>query len=152
MDSNGNTQLSQCCDIGSTTDEPDGLAELPMPDCFDETEQWKQYQKLWRMSKGTARVDVCFDCLPHYRDEMIKAGRCAHPETVFVEADGEVVGVNGKKWSTWLHSVSGKRGFVVSPPDKQVRDKFIADTYRENNTRNGEGKYKRMSVRKRERR
>lgn len=147
MDSNGNTQPSPCCDIGSTTDEPDGLAELPMPECFDNAEQWSQYQKLWRLSKGSARLDMCYDCLPHYRDEMIKAGRCTHPETVFVEECGEVVGISGRKWSTWLHSVSGKRGLVVSPPDKQVRDKFIADTYRSNDTT--KGKYKRMSVRDR---
>lgn len=112
------------------------------PECFESDEQWGQYQLLWRLSQGMAAVRFCTDCLPEYRDRMIAEGRCAHPETVFVHNGGEVIGVNGDRWSTWLGAISGTRGPVVSPPARIVRDKFIADAYRSNRG----GKYKRMKV------
>lgn len=115
------------------------------PSCFDSEEQWREFKRIWNFSLRGRKVNICHDCTGERRDKMASAGRCAHPETVFVEVDGEVIGINGDKWTTWLGAVSGKRGVLLSPPKREVRDAFIVKTYRENNMRSG-GTPKRMKA------
>lgn len=43
--------------------------------------------------KGQRCMNPCVDCLPQYQMRMKKAGRCAHPETMFgVDKDGGIYG------------------------------------------------------------
>lgn len=107
----------------------DKQEQYQTPACFESAEQWREYQKLWRLSKGTGRIHYCCDCLPEYRDAMIEQGRCAFPQTVFVQQQGEIVGLNGLIWSAWASAISGRGGELVSPPDPVARDRFIAETY-----------------------
>ncbi len=38
-------------------------------------------------------MNPCVDCLPQYQMRMKKAGRCAHPETMFgIDKDGAIYG------------------------------------------------------------
>lgn len=82
-----------------------------VPVCFDNVEQWREYQKAWKLSKGKARINYCFDCTPSFQSEMIKTQRCAHPHTRFKIREGELVGVrvneNGEEEKQ-------KRGFVLN--------------------------------------
>lgn len=45
----------------------------------------------WREEAGE-RLAPCVDCLPGYQARMVRLQRCRHPEAVFVEEDGELVG------------------------------------------------------------
>ncbi len=45
----------------------------------------------WREEAGE-RLAPCVDCLPAYQARMIRLQRCRHPEAVFVEEAGELVG------------------------------------------------------------
>lgn len=101
-----------------------------MPTCFDDEKQWKQYQLLWKLSQGQTRVRFCTDCTPEYRNEMTAKGRCAHPETVFIQQpDGETVGVDGTYWGSWVNALSGRRGTVLSKPPADIRDSFMREKF-----------------------
>lgn len=39
--------------------------------------------------------------------------------------EGDLIGINGSYWSSWMGAISGKRGIIVSPPPKEIRDQFI---------------------------
>lgn len=97
------------------------------PRCFESEDQWDEFQMLWALSNRGTKPNMCHDCTPEWRNQMIRADRCAHPETVFVMNDGEVVGVNGSKWFTWISALTGKHGPVVSQPDRITRNRFIAE-------------------------
>lgn len=45
----------------------------------------------WREEAGD-RLAPCVDCLPEYQARMVRLQRCRHPEAVFVEEAGELVG------------------------------------------------------------
>lgn len=97
------------------------------PQCFDSPDQWAEYQELWKLSQG-GKVRFCLDCQPRYRDEMTKQGRCAHPETIFIKPpDGEMLGINGVIASGWKSALAGRRGIVLSPPPKNIRDQFMRE-------------------------
>lgn len=106
-----------------------------MPACFESEEQWEEYQSLYRYSMGRGRVNYCLDCLPEYRNCMVCEGRCSHPETVFIEASDGPVGINGMVWARWMSAISGKRGNIISRPNRRVRDKFIEDSVAKNPNR-----------------
>lgn len=104
----------------------EGRPEQTYPACFESEEQWLEFADLWKLSQPNVKMKMCHDCTPEWRDQMIRENRCAHPETVFVLLDGEVVGVNGEKWFSWISALTGKLGTaVVSQPSKDVRDRFI---------------------------
>jgi hypothetical protein len=105
------------------------------PQCFESASQWYEYQRLYRYSIGTGRINYCLDCLPEYRDRMVCEGRCAHPETVFIEEAEGPVGINGMVWAAWMSAISGKRGNIISKPPRDVRDRFIAEATAENPNR-----------------
>lgn len=111
----------------------DKQEQYKTPDCFESAPQWREYQRMWRLSKGMGRVNYCTDCTPEYRDAMIKEWRCAHPQTIFVEKDGELIGLNGSQWGSWAAAISGKGGNIISAPDPYARDAFIVETYRKHN-------------------
>ena len=148
------------------TDEKKKKPLQPMPKCFESEDQWAEYARLYKLSQGTGRVQYCMDCLPEYRDEMMCQGRCAHPETVFIQpleqqppsnasrssvlGDDGVVGINGNIWGKWVAAIAGKRGNIVSPPSQAVRDGFIAQAVRGNYGKDGGKGYKRMALLKAE--
>jgi hypothetical protein len=67
-----------------------------IPSCFESVAQWVEWKSLANFSgKFVGReIPYCEDCLPDYRDRMILAGKCTHPETVFISEPGGV-GVTG---------------------------------------------------------
>jgi hypothetical protein len=81
------------------------------PSCFDSQEQYQSYLYYKRVSAdfGLHR-GACQDCLPEFKTQMLDAGKCDHPETIFVtmvDASDEVstVGVNSQ--SKWWKRVQG---------------------------------------------
>ena len=56
---------------------------MSKPACFDSETQWSDYQREAKAS-GWPADRFCRDCSPEYRNQMIRAARCAHPETVFI--------------------------------------------------------------------
>lgn len=97
------------------------------PACFESPSQWEEYVRLWKYSRIGLKFNMCYDCTPEWRDQMTRENRCAHPETVFVIQDGDLVGVTGDVWFSWVSALTGKRGTLVSQPAKEVRDRFIAE-------------------------
>lgn len=75
----------------------------PIPDCWFSRGDWIEWQKL--AAEARHRPEICADCLPWWRDAMVAAGRCAHPETVFVRAaddPDDIYGLNcrDRGWET----------------------------------------------------
>lgn len=54
------------------------------PPCFDSASQYRQWLYLETQSAGPRDRNVCLDCTPEYKDQMLKENRCTHPETRFV--------------------------------------------------------------------
>lgn len=55
---------------------------LPHPACFNSRVQFLDWVHAARVvSPGPS--GYCADCTPEYKDEMVKAKRCAHPAVVF---------------------------------------------------------------------
>lgn len=81
------------------------------PRCFDSDEQWAEWKNLARIA-NTRKVKFCVDCLPPYRDAMIRQGRCAYPATAFVvEQGGAIVGVRPDD-PGWLSVILGRRTYT----------------------------------------
>jgi len=59
--------------------------------CFDNAKDWRVYLDGWR------RSIPCGDCNPEYQAEMVQQGRCRHPETEFLEEDGQTFGYRNPK-------------------------------------------------------
>lgn len=91
---------------------------IPMPACFENAKEYGEYVSLWERSvKGASICDACNDCTAKFRDRMIDAGRCDHPETTFArDREGEVVGVSATNPITWLRAISNQAGFTVTDP------------------------------------
>lgn len=66
------------------------------PSCFDSDEQYLEWLGLCRLSEHDPN-NHCHDCSADYQYDMMKAGRCEHPETRFMVVgrgeDAAVVGV-----------------------------------------------------------
>jgi hypothetical protein len=66
---------------------------------------------------------VCIDCTPEFKEQMMCAGRCEHPETVFVTnidkyGEAETVGIN--ELSPWYRRVmKGQMVFVRKGDDNE---------------------------------
>ena len=65
-------------------------AESGMPECFTRRawDAWRDALRRTDCRRPPADV-YCEDCTPEYKAWMLRAGRCAHPGTVFVIAEGE---------------------------------------------------------------
>lgn len=63
---------------------------------LDQPAEWACFPSAWHLAAWPAeageRLAPCVDCLPDYQKRMQRAHRCRHPEVLFVEEDGEVVG------------------------------------------------------------
>lgn len=63
---------------------------------LDQPAEWACFPSAWHLAawreKAGERLAPCVDCLPEYQARMVRLRRCRHPEAVFVEEDGELVG------------------------------------------------------------
>lgn len=108
------------------------LPDIPVPACFDSPAQFQYWQECSVATNANAWLkgqDFCTDCTPEYQRKMLKAGRCAWPETFFVlrrmrteDIDGELAfelcGVNSqllrKKYDNQLSYAKRVRMLVTS--------------------------------------
>lgn len=81
-----------------------------VPVCFDDVEQWREYQKAWRLSKGNTKINYCNDCTPEFQHRMVVEQRCAHPRTNFEVKGGELIGVRPKEEGEGKR----RRGFILN--------------------------------------
>jgi len=54
------------------------------PACFPSQADWDEYRKFARM-EPPLQASYCQDCTARYQQEMLRQGRCAHPEVWFDE-------------------------------------------------------------------
>ncbi len=100
-------------------------ANAPTPACFPSDSDWREYEVLSanarfgsRARKQPLGANPCLDCTPEYQARMLAAGKCAHPETVFIKRrDSGVEGVNKQSRGQWVLAVTGALGPVVKRPD-----------------------------------
>ena len=115
-----------------------GAAAREKPTCYESQQKWMQYVVAYIFCSAPDRrdgvtVEHCKDCTPKYRDEQIAAGKCQHPETVFIksESSGTLIGVpltdmsSQHKVQRWEKAVMGVSGAVVSLPNPEVLSKII---------------------------
>lgn len=76
------------------------------PACFESEQQWREWCALAGLS-GLPRCRYCVDCTPEFLDAMAAAGRCEHPETVFVLDKGESVRGLHSGEKGWFRAVTG---------------------------------------------
>ena len=63
--------------------------ELSHPACFASLETYRLWEHQARLTDANERHGFCADCLPRYKRQMLRAGRCAHPDVKFhVDEDG----------------------------------------------------------------
>lgn len=113
--------------------------DRPMWPCFDDEQSWRDYEVLCTQAPGGGGVkararqaqpaNACADCTHEYRNRMVAAGRCKHPETVFIMRNlgsgGTVhTGINGDQ-SEWVRAVEGRIGAVVGAPDPHLVAKIM---------------------------
>lgn len=71
------------------------------PPCFHNAAQYRQWIYLNTQATQPKDRSYCLDCTPEFKDQMMKEGRCSHPETRFViwasrSRELEVIGVSNK--------------------------------------------------------
>ena len=63
---------------------------------LDQPASWACFPSAWHLAAWRAeageRLAPCVDCLPEFQARMVRLHRCRHPEAVFVDEDGELVG------------------------------------------------------------
>lgn len=63
---------------------------------LDQPASWACFPSAWHLAawreEAGERLAPCVDCLPDFQAQMVRLQRCRHPEAVFVEEDGELVG------------------------------------------------------------
>jgi hypothetical protein len=63
---------------------------------LDQPAEWACFPSAWHLAAWRAeageRLAPCVDCLPEFQARMVRLHRCRHPEAVFVDEDGELVG------------------------------------------------------------
>lgn len=63
---------------------------------LDQPAEWACFSSAWHLAAWRAeageRLAPCVDCLPDFQARMERAHRCRHPDVIFIEEDGEVVG------------------------------------------------------------
>ena len=58
-----------------------------MPVCWDNPENWAEWERLNRLAgalPGRPLDHFCMDCLPEFKAATCRAGRCAYPDVAFV--------------------------------------------------------------------
>lgn len=74
--------------------------EPVIPACWDKKEDWAAWNQL-NKKVGLVREDklanYCTDCTEEYKQKMLQANRCAHPETEFVLVRGTNIKVGYRK-------------------------------------------------------
>lgn len=114
----------------------DGSALPEAPPCFDSTQAYREYAVAFYLAQPSGHgsqfsVDHCRDCEPKFKQRMVDAGRCSHPETVFIRSErfaGDTIGVpltDLSKSGPWESAVMGMSGPVVSMPNPEVIDKIV---------------------------
>lgn len=63
---------------------------------LDQPAEWACFPSAWHLAAWRAeageRLAPCVDCLPDFQARMVRLHRCRHPDVLFIEEDGEVVG------------------------------------------------------------
>jgi len=61
--------------------------QLTVPKCFNDPKDYVVWLQFDRASANNASTVgfVCKDCTPSHKEEMMRQGRCEHPEVVFGE-------------------------------------------------------------------
>lgn len=119
-----------------------GFAEAVTPKCFKSDESYHEYVATFLGASGSElkqpRVDVCRDCNPEYKEQMMKEGRCEHHETVFIRSirmGGEVIGVAidsaKKSTSAWENAMMGVSGEVVKLPPHYAIDETLKQIHKD---------------------
>jgi hypothetical protein len=68
------------------------MKTIETPKCFNSHKEFQEWRKMCVMTKLNPEM-FCRDCTRQYQKEMIKAKRCAFPETRFVvDSEGAVFG------------------------------------------------------------
>ena len=76
---------------------------LAHPACFDNRFQFLDWVHAARVA-NPGPSGYCADCTPEYKDAMIKANRCAHPNVVFrVYNEEGVIGLRKLKDRQEMH-------------------------------------------------
>ena len=114
-----------------------GMAEEQTPACFDSDVEWREYAVSFllasrAMNGSVPKVEYCRDCTPKRKAQMIAGGRCAHPETVFIQSDRhrDVIGValtDRRKPDAWEKAMMGISGPVVALPSSEVIDAVVEE-------------------------
>lgn len=116
-----------------------GCVDHNAPKCFDSLDQWHEYTVAYYLSSSAKgnfrgippRMDYCRDCTKKHKERMLEAGRCSHPETVFIQPDGrdqDVIGValtDYRKSGVWEQAVMGMSGAVVTMPPGDVIESVL---------------------------
>jgi len=112
-----------------------GLVEYETPQCFRSEGEYREYVVTVLLSGGYKSrgkadpINFCRDCIPKYKEQMMAAHRCQHPETVFVLEQGrDEIGVpllNPKSPRAWEQAVMGMAGPVVVMPPEHIVGKTI---------------------------
>lgn len=114
----------------------EGRALPEAPRCFESTLAYREYAVAFYLAQPSGHgsqffVDHCRDCGPKFKQRMVEAGRCSHPETVFIRSEryaGDTIGValtDLSKSGPWESAVMGMSGPVVSMPQPEVIDKIV---------------------------
>ena len=63
---------------------------------LDQPASWACFPSAWHLAAWRAEAGEhfapCVDCLPDFQARMQRLHRCRHPDVIFIEEDGEVVG------------------------------------------------------------
>lgn len=63
------------------------------PSCFSSKRQYATWQASALLTGVTERNGYCTDCLPEFKRDRLREGRCAHPDVTFhVDEDGFIEG------------------------------------------------------------
>lgn len=109
----------------------EGVCSATSPSCFPSSTEWREYVVAAVLCRNTserraAPVEFCRDCTPEYKREQMEAGKCAHPETVFIRSEryhGDVIGVCIQKTTgNWERAMMGLDGDVVAFPPDEIAD------------------------------
>jgi hypothetical protein len=66
------------------------------PSCFDSRDQYDLWREMARILPPAPGHSYCEDCTSKYQSEMIVAGRCQYPGTIFQKTEeGELYGQRG---------------------------------------------------------
>ena len=63
---------------------------------LDQPAEWACFPSAWHLAAWRAEAGEhlapCVDCLPDFQARMQRLHRCRHPDVIFIEEEGEVVG------------------------------------------------------------